>query len=262
MNSSKTPLLEAHGLCFSYNGHNAVDKVSLTLTAGQFLGIAGPNGSGKSTLLRLLAGRLKPGKGRVLLRGRELNLVPAHSRAAEIAVLPPEPESTYGFSVLETVLMGKMLALPWWRDADGKALQSAEEALELVGLESVARRALTSLSSGERQRVFLAQALCGGPKVLLLDEPTSHLDLRHWLETMLLLKKLADKGLAVAAVLHDINSVAEYCSHALLLKDGRTSASGTTRQALTPETLRSVYGIEARQNGSGWRFALSDASPH
>lgn len=256
MNSSSTPILSAENLSFSYNGHKAVNGVSLTLRAGDFLGIAGPNGSGKSTLLKLLSGLLMPQTGKPLLCGRPLQNFSAMERAALLGALPPEQESMYGFSVLETALMGRMLAAPWWKDPDQNSIAEAECALAAVGLQGMEKRTLTSLSSGERQRAFLAQALCVKPKILLLDEPTSHLDLKHSLEIMRLLKGLAQQGLAVAAVLHDLNSVAEHCSQALLLETGRTLASGTPQQTLTPATIEAAYGVRAVKNTTAWHFAL------
>jgi len=256
MNSSRPVLLSAESLSFSYNGHKAIDGVSLELRAGDFLGITGPNGSGKSTLLKLLTGLLKPQEGTAQLCGRPLPGFSAQERAALMGALPPEQETLYGFSVLETALMGRMLAAPWWKDADAASIAEAENALRAVGLGGLEHRPLTSLSSGERQRAFLAQALCVKPKILVLDEPTSHLDLKHSLEIMRLLRGLTDGGLAVAAVLHDLNAVAEHCSGAILLADGRLLSAGAPQEALNSASIESAYGVSAHKGESAWRFSL------
>lgn len=255
--SSSDILLHAENLVFAYNGHNVVDGVSLSLRAGEFTAVAGPNGSGKSTLLRLLAGLLKPQSGTVSILDRPSENLAGAARAGTMGVLPSEPEIIYRFSVIETVLMGKMLRASWWRDPSAEDMAAAEQALKRVGMLAFAARPLTALSSGERQRVFIAQALCQRPRLLLLDEPTSHLDLRHSLETMRLLKELSREGLAVAAVLHDLNSIAAHCDAALLMRSGRPYACGPADSVLSSENIAEVFGVKAQPGiDGGFSFLL------
>lgn len=221
-------------------------EFSLALTPGVFTGVIGPNGSGKSTLVRALSRALKPSGGAVLLE--DDNLYTAHSArsaAQTIAVVPQDTSVSLDFSVRDLVRMGRAPHLPRRPFASETPAdeQIVSAALKAAGVEYLAERSALTLSGGERQRVLFARALAQRPRVLLLDEPTASLDLRHQSETLTLAQKLAhESGLAVLAVLHDVNLASAYCDHLVLLQSGKIAASGPPAEVLNSENLAKVYG--------------------
>ena len=224
----------------------ALAQFSLDLDSHVFLGIVGPNGSGKSTLIRALSRALKPAHGAVLLDDRDLYTGhSARSAAQSIGVLPQETAVSLDFSVRDVVRMGRAPHLPSRPFASETAAdeQIVSEALRAARVEALADRPVTTLSGGERQRVLFARALAQQPDVLLLDEPTASLDLRHQSEVLTLARDLAHRGgKAVLAVLHDVNLAAAYCDALVLLNHGSIAAQGTPADVLTPENLQAVYG--------------------
>ena len=222
-----------------------LSQVTLELKPSVFLGIIGPNGSGKSTLIRALSRALKPVGGVVLLEERDLYTgYSARSSAQRIAVAPQETGISLDFSVREVVRMGRAPHLPPRPFASETAAdeQWVTEALRAAQVEALAERSVTTLSGGERQRVLFARALAQQADILLLDEPTASLDLRHQSETLALARDLAHGGKAVLAVLHDVNLASEYCDELVLLQGGKSAAQGTPTEVLTAENLRAVYG--------------------
>lgn len=221
-------------------------EFSLALTPGVFTGMIGPNGSGKSTLVRALSRALRPSQGAVLLEEKDLYTVySARSSAQTIAVVPQETAVSLDFSVRDIVRMGRAPHLPPRPFASETATdeQIVSDALTSAGVAHLAERAVTTLSGGERQRVLFARALAQQPRVLLLDEPTASLDLRHQAETLTLARSLAHQnGLAVLAVLHDVNLASAHCDALVLLQNGKIAASGTPAEVLTAENLAAVYG--------------------
>ncbi len=224
----------------------ALRHVSLSLVSGEMVGVVGPNGSGKSTLVRALSRVLRPRAGTVLLAGKDLYaLVSARDAARAIGVVPQSASLSLAFTVREIVGMGRapyasprLFASPTARDAE-----ITEDALRAAGVHALAERVATTLSGGEWQRVLLARALAQQPSVLLLDEPTAHLDLAHQWETLTQARALAHEGgKAVLAVLHDLNLAAAFCDRLLLLSEGRIAAQGTPAEVLTPALLEKVYG--------------------
>ena len=224
----------------------ALAALSLPLVPGVLTGVIGPNGSGKSTLVRAMSRALKPSGGVVLLD--DADLYASHSArgsAQAIAVVPQDTSVSLDFSVRDIVRMGRAPHLPPRPFAsEGPADEEiVREALKAARIEDLAERAVTTLSGGERQRVLLARALAQQPQVLLLDEPTANLDLRHQSEVLTLARHLAhDGGLAVLAVLHDVNLAASYCDRLVLLGRGEIAASGTPAEVLTAENVAAVYG--------------------
>ena len=254
--------MQAKSLELAYlpDGPPVLHDFSLTIRPGTFLGIVGPNGSGKSTLLHALSRSLRPTRGVVLLGGSDLYAdLKARDAAQIVAVMPQETAVSLGFTVREVVRMGRSPHLPrrpFAAETEADE-QIVTDALYSVGLTELAERTVPTLSGGERQRVLLARALAQQPEVLLLDEPTSHLDLRHQSETLALAHSLAHpknkaQGKAVLAVLHDVNLASAWCDEIVLLSEGRIAASGPPAEALTAETLRRVYGVQVRvQNAPG-----------
>lgn len=237
--------LEVRGLRLGYQaGRPVLEGLDLAFPPGSFCGIVGPNGSGKSTLLKALAGVLRPSAGEVLLGGVPLaHLTPA-ALARKVAVVAQDQPADFDFSALDVVLMGRFPHLGRFQWEGPKDAALAREALALVRAEELADRPYRFLSGGERQRVTLARALCQQPEVLLLDEPTSHLDLGHQAEVFNLLESLNQQGLTVIAVLHDLNLAARYCARLVVLREGRVMADGPTGQVLTEDLISRVYGSE------------------
>ena len=242
------PLLEARDLVFLH--HRATsplfDRLSLSFPAGTFAGVIGPNGSGKTTLLRLLAGLLRPTAGSVFLDGQPLQALPPRQRARSLAVVLQEPSLLFNFSVLEIALMGRAPHLGLWGLERTDDYAAARHALDEVDLRGCEDRPVQELSSGERQRAFLAGALAQEPRGLLLDEPTAFLDLKHALELYEILLRLnISRGLTVVTVSHDLSLAARYASRLVLLDHGRIAADGPPGEVVTPARLREVYGTEA-----------------
>lgn len=234
--------LEARGVRFAYGPRTVLHDVSLAVGAGELVGLVGPNGCGKSTLLRLLAGALTPASGTILLDGAPF----AKRRRAELArvlgVLPQDPSLEFPFTALEVVLMGRTPHLPglgFPRAGDLAIARAAMAELEVADIED---RPIDRLSGGERQRIFLARALAQEPQILLLDEPTTHLDLRHQTGMYDVVRALCrGRGLAVLAVLHDLNLAAAYCDRLVLMSGGRVRAEGSPEVVLTRDLLTAAY---------------------
>ncbi|MGY4562478.1 ABC transporter ATP-binding protein [Thermostichus sp. MS-CIW-32] len=243
----REPILQVEDLSGGYGSRTVVRQVSFSVQKGEWLSIVGPNGSGKSTVLRLLSRVLIPQAGRVCLGGRDLHaqLTPQQV-ARQLALLPQQPRIPAGLTVRQLVSLGRSPHQPWWAWQLMRAdWQRVEWALEQAGLGSLALRRVETLSGGERQRAFLALALVQEPQVLLLDEPTTFLDLRHQLELLELLQRLKqEQGLAVVTVLHDLNLAIRYSEQIALLGSAQMQALGSPLAVLTPSRVRQVFGLE------------------
>lgn len=238
--------IKAEEISCSFNGTSVLKNVSFDIVSGDFFAIAGPNGAGKSTLLRILSGILKPQSGRVSVFGKSLQTYEQSDLAKVMAVLPAEVYIPYDFTVKEIVLMGRSPYLPWWKDYTKKDEAVTERILSELKLEKFTLRSLNSLSSGERQKVFIAQALCQNPKILILDEPASHLDIRCQIEIFSILTALCrGKEITVIVVSHDINLLSRYCSKLLMLKKGTVKACGSPEETITGENINAVYDAES-----------------
>lgn len=236
--------IETRNLEFSYNGEPALRALSFELDRGDLLAIMGPNGSGKSTLLKLLGGLFAPSGGAAELDGRAVSSVPKAELARIMAYVPSELYLPYDFSVFEIVLMGRSPHVEWWRNYSGPDAAIALEALREVGIGDLKDRNINSLSSGERQLAFIAQALAQVPQVLMLDEPTSHLDINFKMRIFGLLSRLAaDRKMAVAVVSHDLALAAVYAGKALILKKGGPVFFGSAKEGLTPANIAAAYNI-------------------
>jgi iron complex transport system ATP-binding protein len=237
--------LEARQITFSFNDAPVLDRVDLCLDPGRMVGVIGPNGAGKSTLVRLLSRLLSPASGSIRLNGHGL----AHWRSVDLArvlaVVPQDPELPYTFTAWEMVLMGRTPYLGWMGQESERDRAIVRRAMEVTGVYHLAHRLVGQLSGGERQRIVVARALAQQPRVLLLDEPTAHLDISHQVETLSLIVRLVrEQELAALAIFHDLNLAAQYCDELVLLNLGRVVARGVPDQVLTPSLLRRVYGTE------------------
>ena len=243
-----TPLLEFRDVDFAYavaEGRPgfAIRGLSFAVAAGEIFGIIGPNASGKTTLIRLLSKVLRPARGDIRLDGDSLGRLSRASTARRVAVVPQDVPHGFPYTVEELVLMGRFPHAPgrFFESADD--VRAAEEAMAAVGVLELRGQALDRLSGGERQRVMLARALCQESRLLVLDEPTAHLDLRYQAECAGLLRRL-NRGadLTIVLISHDLNLAAELCDRLLLLKAGAAIAVGPAETVLQESTLESVYG--------------------
>lgn len=238
------PVLRATKLYAGYGSRVVLKDVSLALNPGELLAVAGPNGAGKSTLARVLAGSLTPTGGGVELLGRDLRSYDRRMLARNLATVAQENSASFPFTVLEVVLMGRAPHLGSFRLESAHDLALAHDAMARLDLLPLAARPIQELSGGERKRVFLARALAQQPRILILDEPTAFLDLRHIADIFACFSELrATQGLAVIAILHDLNAAARYADRILLLKSGGPAAYGAPSQVLTPALLEDVYDV-------------------
>ena len=220
-------------------------SLSLAVAPGEILGVIGPNSAGKTTLIRLLTRVVQPEHGEILLDGRRLDAIPADALAREIAVVPQELPQAFPFTVGELVLMGRYPHAParYFESETDRAI--ARAAMEATGVLELAALPLDELSGGERQRAVLARALAQEPRLLVLDEPTAHLDLRYQAECVALLRRVnRERRMTVILVAHDLNLAAEVCDRLLLLAAGHAVRVGPPEQVLEEDVLREVYGCE------------------
>lgn len=235
--------LDVRMLSASYARQAVLKGVSLTLRRGEWMAVAGPNGAGKTTLLRAIAGLL-PYTGSIRLRGEEVRELDHARRARRVAVVPQAASVQFAFTVHEIVLMGRRPHLGFWRFETPEDHHLAEAALRSVGLWRLRDRPVQELSSGEFQKVLIARAVCQGSEVLLMDEPTAHLDLKAQVEVLETVRALREKGTAVLSVFHDLNLALRYAGSVLLLRNGRVLASGPPEEVIIPPLLREAYGVE------------------
>lgn len=233
------------GLHAGYSGVAILQGVSIELRESEFAGVIGPNGSGKTTLLRSMSRVLPPMSGSVSLDGRDIYSIPARDFARRVAVVPQDTLVAFDFSVLEIVLMGRSPRLGRFAVEGQRDVDIALEALARTGTAHLKDRQINALSGGERQRVMVARALAQEPEVLLLDEPTSHLDISFQFEIMDLVKSLnRERGMTILAGLHDLNLASQYCDRLILIGQGSVQADGSPDEVITADNIRRVYGAE------------------
>jgi len=235
-------ILEIKNLVCGYVEKEIIKQVSFSAKEGEFLGIIGPNGSGKTTLLRSITGLLKYWEGEVLYNGRNISKIPLREFAQNVAVLPQILNINFSFTVQQLVLMGRYPYLKKFQSINKKDLDIAKNSMSLTDISHLTERRVGELSGGEWQRVLIAQALTQEPKLLLLDEPTTHLDITHQIETLDLIKKLnKEKNLTIIVVLHDLNMASEYCEKIIMLENGEIYREGTPEEVLTYKNIEEVY---------------------
>jgi iron complex transport system ATP-binding protein len=237
--------LEAKNLTLAYDDTTVLEGLSVTIPEGCITALVGPNGCGKSTLLRGLSRLLKPKGGSVLLGGKAISTLPTKTLAKELGILPQSPVAPEGLTVRELVAQGRYPHQAWfqqWALEDEKAVQNA---LEITGMSDLAERPVDALSGGQRQRAWIAMTLAQETRWLLLDEPTTFLDLSHQLEVLMLLQRLEREGRTVVMVVHDLNHATRYAQHIIAMKAGRVVATGSPQTVITNELLREVFNVEA-----------------
>ncbi|MCZ7424556.1 ABC transporter ATP-binding protein [Micromonospora sp. WMMA1949] len=240
-----TALLSTRDLVVGYEGRTVLDGLDLDLPADTFTVIVGPNACGKSTLLRTMARLLTPRRGAVLLDGAAIRDLPTRDVARRLGVLPQSPLVPEGITVADLVGRGRQPYQRWWRQWSAEDGRAVEEAMRLADVSALADRPVDTLSGGQRQRVWIAMTLAQDTDALLLDEPTTFLDLAHQVEVLDLLHRLrAERGRTVVAVLHDLNQAARYADHLIAMRDGAVVAAGKPREILTADLVRDVFGLD------------------
>jgi iron complex transport system ATP-binding protein len=235
---------------FSYRSTPSLLGVSLELKDSEALGLIGPNGSGKTTLLKCLNKILEPKQGTIMLDGQTIKNMNRLEVAKHIGYVPQSPvDNPEGLPVYEIVLMGRRPHISW--QSSEKDSEKVWAALKALNIEHIAMRNFFELSGGEQQRVLIARSLAQEAKVLLLDEPTSNLDIKHQLEVMDLTRKLvSNEKLSAAIAIHDLNLASRFCDRIVMMRDGKIFAAGNASSVLTIENIRLVYGVEVEINYS------------
>ncbi|MBO8142875.1 MAG: ABC transporter ATP-binding protein [Firmicutes bacterium] len=247
------------------DGRPVLSGVRARIERGGFVGVLGPNGAGKTTLLRVMAGIARPSRGEVVFEGRPMACWPDRERARQMAFVSQNPGIGFGFTVWDVVAMGRYphrRPLARFAEEDRRAV---EEAMAATGVAALRDRPVSGLSGGERQRVFLARALAQKPRVLFLDEPIAHLDVRYQLEILRLIADLRARfGWTVVIALHDLNWALRFCETVLVMKDGRLAASGPVEHVLVEPLIEYVFGVEnriVREGGRPPRVEVLDPVP-
>ncbi|WP_433243911.1 ABC transporter ATP-binding protein [Streptosporangium sp. CA-135522] len=239
--------LQAVDVTLGYGDRVIVDGLDLGIEAGTVTTIIGPNGCGKSTLLRALGRLLRPSGGEVLLDGKRIDRMPTKEVAKVLGVLPQAPTAPEGLTVADLVARGRHPHQTWYRQWSAGDESAINEALAMTGLLELGQRPLDELSGGQRQRAWISMALAQGTDLLLLDEPTTFLDLAHQVEVLELVRRLhGELGRTVVMVLHDLNLAARYADRLVAMRDGRIIAAGPPHEVLTESLLAEVFDLDAK----------------
>lgn len=238
-------LIRVDGLVCGFPDRPVLRELSFSVQEGDFIGVIGPNGAGKTTLTRVLAGILRPAAGKIFYRERELAAIPPSVLAREMALLPSALDLHFPYSVNEFVSMGRFPFIGRFGRFSDRDLEIITRCLRWLDIERIRERRMNEISDGERQRVCLAQTLAQEPRFIILDEPTSHLDIGHQYAILDLLKEVnLRRQLSILAVFHELNIASEYCGTILLLRDGRLAGMGRPDEVLRPDKIREAYGTD------------------
>ncbi len=253
MSDNGHTMLNIEGIRFSYGDNEVLKDLSVTEKKGQFLGLIGPNGSGKSTLLRCINGILRPNVGSILVDGRDVTRTKLSEMARICGNVPTESPDDFNLTVLDLVFMGRYpyVQAIWWEKKEDEDI--VVKTLRDFNVYDLKERKMGEISSGEKQRALLAKAVVQTPRVMLVDEPSAHLDLKYKLECMEYLKDLVGKDMSIIVASHDINLLIRYCDKVIILSEGSIVAYGRPNDVITEDLIRDVYGVEAeimRNNGS------------
>jgi len=237
--------LKIKNVAFNYASVHVLKNICIELAESEMLGVVGPNGAGKSTLIRCIDRILKPQHGTILLDGQNINDMRQMELARKIGYIPQTTAQAFPATVFDTVLMGRRPHLGW-RSCE-KDTEKVLDMLQMLNIEEFAMRDINELSGGQRQKVFIARALTQEPDVLLLDEPTSNLDIRHQLEVMdIIMNIVRDKGITAITAIHDLNLASRYANRMVMLSNGKIFSAGDPVSTLTAENIEHVYGVEVK----------------
>jgi iron complex transport system ATP-binding protein len=238
--------LHTESLTLAYEAEIIIRELSVTLPAGRITALIGPNGCGKSTLLRGLARLLAPRGGAAYLDGRAIHHMPTRELARQLGILPQSPVAPEGLTVRELVAQGRYPHQAWFQQWSLEDEGAVGRALDITGMADLAERPVDVLSGGQRQRAWIAMTLAQATPIILLDEPTTFLDLAHQIEVLHLLEYLnRSEGRTIVMVVHDLNHATRHAQHVIALRDGRVAAAGPPAEVVTPALLRHVFGVEA-----------------
>lgn len=238
--------LSTQQLSVGYHQKAIVKHIDLDLPEGKIIALLGPNGCGKSTLLKALARLLTPMQGEVQWQGKALHKIPSKQLARQIALLPQTQPIPEGIKVKDLVAYGRSPYTGFWGRTNQADQEIIHQVMQETGISELAEQLVSELSGGQRQRVWLAMTLAQDTPYLLLDEPTTYMDLNHQVELMHLLRRLNQQGKTIITVLHDINQAARYCDHLIVMKEGQIIQQGLPSDVLTRELLKSVFSLEAQ----------------
>ncbi len=236
--------VELKTLTFAYNQKTILRDIGFTIEKGEFCGIIGPNGAGKSTLLRVIAGILKPKSGNVSVMGRDVQTIRKKEFARLVGFVPQETHFYLNYTVEDIITMGRYPYLEPFQMLNKQDISAIEWAIEQTQTRDLCKRPINALSAGEKQMVVIARALAQNPELLLLDEPTSHLDIQHQSAIMELLKKLNNQGITIIIVNHDLNLASQFCKRLILLHQGRIYKMGKPEEIINQKTIAEVYKID------------------
>ncbi|MEV5201432.1 ABC transporter ATP-binding protein [Streptomyces sp. NPDC053720] len=239
------PRLAARGVTVGYGGRTVIDDLDVAIPPGVITTIIGPNGCGKSTLLRTLTRLLKPTSGAVVLDGEDIGRLRTRDVAKKLGLLPQAPVAPEGLTVADLVARGRHPHQSWLRQWSSDDAGVVERALAMTGVSELADRPVDSLSGGQRQRVWISMTLAQGTDLLLLDEPTTYLDLAHAIDVLDLVDDLHESGCTVVMVLHDLNLATRYSDNLIVMRAGSILAQGHPRDVITAELLREAFGLQA-----------------
>ncbi|QQC94014.1 ABC transporter ATP-binding protein [Streptomyces alfalfae] len=238
--------LAAEDVTVGYGGRTVIDGLDVKIPPGVITTIIGPNGCGKSTLLRTLTRLLKPTAGTVVLDGEDIGRLKTRTVAKKLGLLPQAPVAPDGLTVADLVARGRHPHQSWLRQWSSDDADVVEKALAMTGVADLADRPVDSLSGGQRQRVWISMTLAQGTDLLLLDEPTTYLDLAHAIDVLDLVDDLHESGRTVVMVLHDLNLATRYSDNLVVMRDGAILAQGHPRDVITAELLEEAFGLRAR----------------
>ncbi len=236
--------LKIKGVSFSYDSRPVLERVTIGIEGGEMVSLVGPNGSGKTTLIKCINRILKPRKGTILVEGKDVEKIKLRRLSRLLAYVPQSTGYLFPSTVFDTVLLGRKPYVNWGISRRDKEIVS--RVLSLMGLEEMALRQFNELSGGERQKVLIARALAQEPEIILLDEPTSNLDLRHQLEVLNIIRSVVEeRGITVVMAIHDLNLAVRFSDKLIFLNKGRIHDAGESTKVLTRENVESVYGVKA-----------------
>jgi iron complex transport system ATP-binding protein len=249
---------------FSYASMPVLKDICIELAESEMLGVVGPNGAGKSTLIRCIDRILKPQHGSILLDGRDIKEMHLMELAKKMGYIPQSASQIFPATVFDTVLMGRRPHVGW-RSSE-KDTEMVLEMLQMLNIEEFAMRDINELSGGQQQKVIIARALTQEPAVLLLDEPTSNLDIRHQLEVMDIIKNIVrEKGISAIMAIHDLNLASRYAARIVMMNKGKIFSAGDPVSVLTPDNIKWVYGVEAEvhnNNGKPYIVPIRPVGPN